>query len=117
MDGPVTTASLVQWEVPAHRPYSRRQQRRFRRHCCSDTLGSIRVPAVAPGVAGLRPSFGRYLDDGIMPLTANKFDEVGPLARSVADLALFDTAVTSERDSSLQHHLRACGVFSERLGP
>src|SRR6516162_10839981 len=32
-----------------------------------------------------------------MPLTVNKFYQVGPLARSVADLLLFDTAVTGER--------------------
>ncbi len=56
-----------------------------------DTLGSIRVPATMCGLAGLRPSFGRYPSDGFMPLTSNKFDEVGAVARSVADLALFDT--------------------------
>jgi indoleacetamide hydrolase len=35
--------------------------------------------------------------DGLMPLTVDKFDQVGPLARSVADLLLFDSAVTGER--------------------
>jgi mandelamide amidase len=60
-----------------------------------DTLGSIRVPATHCGLAGLRPSFGRYPDGGIMLLTNNKFDQVGPLARSVKDLALFDSALVT----------------------
>jgi indoleacetamide hydrolase len=62
-----------------------------------DTWGSIRVPASMCGLAGLRPSFGRYPDAGIMPLTDGKFDQVGPLARSVADLVLFDAVVTGDR--------------------
>jgi mandelamide amidase len=61
-----------------------------------DTFGSIRVPATMCGLCGLRPSYGRYPDDGIMPLTTDKFDQVGPLARTVADLALFDAVVTGE---------------------
>jgi len=63
-----------------------------------DTLGSIRVPASMCGLAGLRPTFGRYSDAGIMPLTINKFDQVGPVARSVTDLLLFDRAVTGDRE-------------------
>ncbi|UCH46422.1 MAG: amidase [Betaproteobacteria bacterium] len=61
-----------------------------------DTLGSIRVPATMCGLAGLRPSYGRYSGDGVMPLTMNKFDQIGPLARSVKDLALFDSVVTGD---------------------
>jgi Asp-tRNA(Asn)/Glu-tRNA(Gln) amidotransferase A subunit family amidase len=61
-----------------------------------DTHGSIRVPAACCGLAGLRPTVGRYSDTGIAPLTQNKFDQVGPLARSVADLALFDIAITGD---------------------
>jgi len=61
-----------------------------------DTLGSIRVPATMCGLAGFRPTFGRYPGAGIMSATCNKFDQVGPLARWVADLLLFDTAVAGD---------------------
>ncbi len=61
-----------------------------------DTLGSIRVPAAFCGLAGLRPTYGRYPNDGIMPLTLAGFDQVGPVARTVADLVLFDAALTAE---------------------
>src|SRR6516162_6996585 len=65
-----------------------------------DTLGSIRVPTSMCGLAGLRPTFGRYSDAGIMPLTIDKFDQVGPVARSVADLLLFDRAATGDREQT-----------------
>lgn len=61
-----------------------------------DTLGSIRIPASLCGIAGLRPTYGRYPNSGTTPLTKEKFDQVGPLARNVADLALFDAVVTGD---------------------
>ena len=61
-----------------------------------DTLGSIRVPATLCGVVGLRPTFGRYPGAGIMPLTFDKLDQAGPLARCVADVVLFDEIVTGD---------------------
>ncbi|HLW23512.1 MAG TPA: indoleacetamide hydrolase [Steroidobacteraceae bacterium] len=60
-----------------------------------DTQGSIRVPAALCGVAGFRPTTGRYSTEGCAPITP-LFDQVGPHARSVADLALFDAAVTGD---------------------
>lgn len=63
-----------------------------------DTYGSIRVPAAFCGLAGLRPTFGRYPGDGILPLTRAKCDQAGPLARSVGDLILFDSVAA--RDST-----------------
>jgi amidase len=52
----------------------------------SDTGGSIRGPATANGVAGLKPTHGLLSRDGIIPL-ALSFDTGGPLARSVHDVA------------------------------
>ncbi|MET0384970.1 MAG: amidase family protein, partial [Polyangiales bacterium] len=53
----------------------------------TDTGGSIRSPAAANGVAGLKPTHGLVSRDGIIPL-ALSLDVVGPLSRHVADLAL-----------------------------
>jgi indoleacetamide hydrolase len=60
-----------------------------------DTCGSIRVPAALCGIAGLRPTTHRYPSAGVMPLTP-LFDAVGPLAREVADLSLFDSVMIGD---------------------
>jgi aspartyl-tRNA(Asn)/glutamyl-tRNA(Gln) amidotransferase subunit A len=53
----------------------------------SDTNGSIRVPASLCGLFGLKPSYGGLSRAGTFPFIAS-LDHVGPLARSVTDLAL-----------------------------
>ena len=60
-----------------------------------DTEGSIRVPAAMCGIAGFRPSTGRYSTKGCVPITP-LFDQVGPHARTVADLALFDSVAAAD---------------------
>nr|WP_322100048.1 AtzE family amidohydrolase [Geminicoccus roseus] len=57
----------------------------------SDTNGSIRVPASFCGLFGLKPSYGRLSRGGSFPFVAS-LDHVGPLARSVRDLALVHDA-------------------------
>jgi len=52
----------------------------------SDTNGSIRVPAAFCGIYGLKPTFGRLSRAGTT-LFVSSFDHVGPLARTVGDLA------------------------------
>ncbi len=58
----------------------------------SDTAGSVRIPASMTGVAGLRPTAGRWSTAGIVPL-ASTLDTAGPLTRTVADLALAFAAI------------------------
>src|SRR5262249_55391297 len=52
----------------------------------SDTNGSIRVPASLCGIFGLKPTFGRLSRAKTFPFVAS-LDHVGPLARTVTDLA------------------------------
>ncbi len=53
----------------------------------TDTNGSVRVPAALCGTFGFKPTFGRISRRGAT-LFAPSLDHVGPLARSVRDLAL-----------------------------
>ena len=61
-----------------------------------DTQGSIRVPAALCGICGFRPTTGRYPTDGTAPITP-LFDQIGPQARTVEDLALFDAVMTGDQ--------------------
>ena len=62
----------------------------------TDTAGSIRIPAAAVGVVGLRPSPGLIPTAGVVPVSYS-FDTVGPLARTVDDLARFFFVLTDGR--------------------
>ena len=58
----------------------------------SETLGSIVSPSTRNGVSGLRPTFGRVPRTGAMTLSWS-MDKLGPLARSVEDLAAIFSAI------------------------
>jgi mandelamide amidase len=64
----------------------------------TDTGGSVRIPAALNGIAGLRPTLGRYPQAGITPI-AHTRDTAGPMARSVADLAVLDTVITETKEA------------------
>lgn len=53
----------------------------------SDTGGSIRFPASACGIVGMKPTFGVVSTYGAIPLSPS-LDHVGPLTRTVKDNAL-----------------------------
>jgi aspartyl-tRNA(Asn)/glutamyl-tRNA(Gln) amidotransferase subunit A len=53
----------------------------------TDTGCSIRLPSAACGTVGLKPRWGTIPIDGVFPL-APTLDTVGPMARTVADVAL-----------------------------
>ncbi len=59
----------------------------------SDTGGSVRIPAALTGSAGLRPTIGRYPGAGVTPISHTR-DTVGPIARTVSDVALMDAVIS-----------------------
>jgi aspartyl-tRNA(Asn)/glutamyl-tRNA(Gln) amidotransferase subunit A len=66
----------------------------------TDTGGSIRIPAAACGLVGLKPTFGELPTGGVVPLSGT-LDHVGPLARTVADAAHVYRALGGHRPDRL----------------
>jgi mandelamide amidase len=75
----------------------------------ADTVGSVRVPSALCGIVGFRPTPGRYPGEGIVPI-APTLDTPGPMARSVADIALLDGVISGRRVGS------AAALKGVRLG-
>ena len=63
----------------------------------TDTMGSVRVPAAYCGVVGFKPSRNYFSTKGVMPLSVT-LDTVGPLTRTVEDVALVSELRTTQLD-------------------
>ncbi|HJZ77386.1 MAG TPA: amidase [Vicinamibacterales bacterium] len=73
----------------------------------TDTGGSIRIPAAACGIVGLKPSFGDVSTEGVVPLSRT-LDHIGPLTQTVADASLVYHALLGDAHAMppapLPHH-------------
>jgi aspartyl-tRNA(Asn)/glutamyl-tRNA(Gln) amidotransferase subunit A len=67
----------------------------------TDTGGSIRLPAAACGIVGLKPTFGLVPTHGVIPLSFS-LDHVGPLCRCVEDAALVLGVIAGQEAPSLR---------------
>ncbi|MEM6665612.1 MAG: AtzE family amidohydrolase [Pseudomonadota bacterium] len=81
----------------------------------SDTNGSIRVPASLCGIFGLKPTYGRLSRAGTFPFVAS-LDHLGPLARSVSDLALAYDALQGQDAGDPHLANRPTDPVAHRLG-
>src|SRR3569833_324883 len=79
----------------------------------TDTGGSIRNPASANGVVGVKPTYGRVSRYGVWAM-AESLDHVGPMARRVGDAALmFDAIVGPDAKDPTSLPAPAKGVFQQ----
>ena len=65
----------------------------------TDTGGSIRIPAAACGIVGLKPTLGEISTEGVVPLSRT-FDHVGLFARTVGDARLLHQAMSGSTGDS-----------------
>ena len=87
----------------------------------TDTAGSIREPAALCGCVGLKPTYGRVSSRGVIPLSTS-LDHIGPIARSVADVAIvlqaiagYDSADITTSNVSVADYGSAVTEDSKRL--
>jgi aspartyl-tRNA(Asn)/glutamyl-tRNA(Gln) amidotransferase subunit A len=80
----------------------------------TDSGGSIRGPAAANGITGLKPTFGRVSRTGVVPL-AHSVDTVGPMARTAYDCALLLQIMAAHDPDDPTSVRRAVPGYAEAL--
>jgi aspartyl-tRNA(Asn)/glutamyl-tRNA(Gln) amidotransferase subunit A len=87
----------------------------------TDTAGSVRIPACYCGVVGLKSSYGRVSNRGVIPLSWTH-DHVGPLCKTVEDAALmlgaiagYDHQDPTTKDAPVPDYSRAITMRTTKL--
>lgn len=80
----------------------------------TDTGGSIRIPASACGVVGLKSTYGRVSRSGVFPLSWS-LDHAGPLTKSVEDAAIMLSALAGYDPADPTSSRVPAPNYSERL--
>ena len=79
-----------------------------------DTGGSVRMPAGFCGITGLKTTYGRVSRYGLIPLVSS-FDTIGPMARSVYDVALVLEAIAGHDPKDSTSRAEPVGNYGETL--
>lgn len=80
----------------------------------SDTGGSIRQPASMCGIVGIKPTYGRVSRYGLVAF-GSSFDQIGPFATNVKDLALIMETLTNPCYKDSTNLKMPAEAFTENL--
>ena len=81
----------------------------------TDQGGSIRIPASWSGVVGIKPTYGLVPYTGVMSIDPT-LDHAGPMARSVADVALLLEVIAGKDPADYRQREVMTALYREALG-